>query len=137
MSNAATALLNTENLVAVFNSNEGAVTGFLAATADGSDLLTALSTVIWSLLDSTRARQKAAVRNGWFIGSVTQDPYNIGYKAVELAAKAAKERQLRMSIPAPSGITLRILTTRISHCSYTTEKKQSNTLFRAPVFREP
>ena len=33
--------------------------------------------------------QKNAIRNGWFYGSVTQDPYQIGYKAVELAVKAA------------------------------------------------
>ena len=35
------------------------------------------------------AAQKNAVRQGWFYGSVTQDPYQIGYKAVELAVKAA------------------------------------------------
>ena len=34
------------------------------------------------------ATQKNAVRNGWFVGSVTQDPFQIGYKAVELAYKA-------------------------------------------------
>jgi polyribonucleotide nucleotidyltransferase len=32
--------------------------------------------------------QKAAVKNGWFFGSVTQDPYMIGYLSVELAVKA-------------------------------------------------
>ena len=91
VSNAATALLNTENLVAVFNSNEGAVTGFLAATADSSDLADGAKygDLVVAGFDAG-ATQKAAVRNGWFIGSVTQDPYNIGYKAVELAAKAAK-----------------------------------------------
>ena len=36
------------------------------------------------------AAQKNAVRNGWFYGSVTQDPYQIGYKAVEMAVMAAK-----------------------------------------------
>ena len=35
------------------------------------------------------AAQKNAIRQGWFYGSVTQDPYQIGYKAVELAVKAA------------------------------------------------
>ena len=34
--------------------------------------------------------QKNAVRQGWFAGSVTQDPYRIGYLAVELAYKASK-----------------------------------------------
>jgi ribose transport system substrate-binding protein len=28
------------------------------------------------------------VKNGWFYGAVTQDPYQIGYLAVELATKA-------------------------------------------------
>ena len=35
------------------------------------------------------APQKNAVRQGWFLGSVTQDPYMIGFLAVELAYKAA------------------------------------------------
>ena len=34
--------------------------------------------------------QKDAVRKGWFYGSVTQDPYQIGYQAVAMAVKAAK-----------------------------------------------
>ena len=34
--------------------------------------------------------QKAAVSSGIFLGSITQDPYNIGYLAVELAYKAYK-----------------------------------------------
>ena len=50
------------NPVAIFCSNEGAVTGFLAAVSD---------------------------RQGWFYGSVTQDPYQIGYQAVALAVAAA------------------------------------------------
>ena len=40
------------------------------------------------------ASQKNAVRNGWFIGSVTQDPYMIGYYAVELAVKAANGEEV-------------------------------------------
>ena len=35
------------------------------------------------------AAQKNAIRQGWFYGSVTQDPYSIGYNAVEMAYKAA------------------------------------------------
>ena len=34
------------------------------------------------------AGQKNAVRQQYFLGSITQDPYSIGYKAVELAVKA-------------------------------------------------
>ena len=34
--------------------------------------------------------QKAAIRNKYFLGSITQDPYNIGFQAVTLAVKAVK-----------------------------------------------
>ncbi len=34
------------------------------------------------------------MRNGWFVGSVTQDPYMIGYLAVELAVKAANGEEV-------------------------------------------
>ena len=36
------------------------------------------------------AAQKNAVRQGWFLGSVSQNPYMIGYDAVEMCVKAAK-----------------------------------------------
>ncbi|MEA4939832.1 MAG: ABC transporter substrate-binding protein [Christensenella sp.] len=84
--------------VAVFCTNSGSVDGMLAATADGSDL------------DRTSGRYKDmvvvgfdsgatllnAIRNQWFFGAVTQDPYMIGYYAVELAYKAIQGE----SIPA-------------------------------------
>ncbi len=76
--------------VGVFCTNSGSVDGMLASTADGSDL------------DRTNGRYKDlivvgfdsgatllnAIRNQWFHGAVTQDPYMIGYYAVELAVKA-------------------------------------------------
>ena len=88
---ASNAVLNMDNLKAVFLSNEGAVTGFLAATADGSDLADGnrYEDLIVVGFDAG-APQKNAIRNNWFYGSVTQDPYQIGYKSVELAVKAAK-----------------------------------------------
>ena len=84
--------------IAVFCTNSGSVDGMLAATADGSDL------------DRTSGRYKDmvvvgfdsgatllnAIRNKWFYGAVTQDPYMIGYYAVELAYKAIQGE----SIPA-------------------------------------
>ena len=78
------------NPVAIFVSNEGAVTGFLSAVSDGEDLAEGgkYNGLIVAGFDAGAA-QKNAVRNGWFLGSVTQDPYQIGYKAVELAVKAA------------------------------------------------
>ncbi len=90
VTNSANAVLNMDNLAALFCSNEGAVTGLLAATADGSDLAEGAryGDVLVAGFDAG-APQKNAIRNGWFVGSVTQDPYRIGYLAVELAFKAA------------------------------------------------
>jgi len=90
VTNSANALLNTDGLIAIFCSNEGTVNGLLAATADGTELADGarFGDLIVGGFDAG-ATQKNAVRNGWFAGSVTQDPYNIGYLAVELAYKAA------------------------------------------------
>lgn len=95
VTNAANAVLNQNNLKAVFLSNEGAVTGFLAATADGSDLADGgrFGDLVVAGFDAG-APQKNAVRQGWFVGSVTQDPYRIGYLAVELAVKAANGEEV-------------------------------------------
>jgi ribose transport system substrate-binding protein len=86
----ANSLLATSGIGALFCSNEGAVVGLLAATADGEDLADGgkYADLVVAGFDAGTA-QKNAIRNGWFYGSVTQDPYQIGYKAVELAYKAA------------------------------------------------
>ena len=95
VTNAANAVLNMDNLYALFCSNEGAVTGLLAATADGSDLADGarFADLIVAGFDAG-APQKNAIRQGWFTGSVTQDPYRIGYLAVELAVKAARGEEV-------------------------------------------
>ena len=78
------------NPVAIFCSNEGAVTGFLSAVSDGEDLAEGgkYAGLVVAGFDAGAA-QKNAVRQGWFYGSVTQDPYQIGYQAVALAVAAA------------------------------------------------
>lgn len=88
--NGSQTLLGMDNLIAIFASNEASVNGVLAATTDGTDLDRTNGkykniTVVG--FDAGKA-QKAAVKNGWFLGSITQDPYQIGYKSVELAVKA-------------------------------------------------
>ena len=95
MTNAANAVLNKDNLAALFISNEGAVAGVLAATADGSEFGEGgrFHGILVAGFDAG-APQKNAVRNGWFVGSVTQDPYNIGFLAVELAVKAANGEEV-------------------------------------------
>ena len=95
ITNAANAVLNLEGLIAVFCSNEGTVSGILAATADGSDLADGarFGDLVVAGFDAG-APQKNAVRQGWFVGSVTQDPYRIGYLAIELAVKAANGEEV-------------------------------------------
>lgn len=95
VTNAAMAILNKDNTIALFCSNEGAVTGLLAATADGSEFAEGgrFANIMVAGFDAG-APQKNAVRNGWFIGSVTQDPYQIGYLAIELAYKAANGEEV-------------------------------------------
>ena len=79
----------------MFCSNEGTVSGILAATADGSDLADGarFGDLVVAGFDAG-APQKNAVRQGWFVGSVTQDPYRIGYLAIELAVKAANGEEV-------------------------------------------
>lgn len=90
MQTTAQGLLSKKGLVGVFCSNEGAVAGFLAATTDGQDLdrTNGKYKDVAVIGFDAGASQKNAVRNGWFNGSITQDPYMIGFLAVELAVKA-------------------------------------------------
>ena len=86
---AAQAVLQRAPLV-VFCTNSGSVDGMLSATADGSDLDRAngrYKDLIVVGFDSG-ATLLNAIRNKWFHGGVTQDPYMIGFYAVELAYKA-------------------------------------------------
>ena len=88
--NSAKSVLSTKNLIAIYGSNQGGVDGILAASNDGSDFdkeAGKYKDVVAVGFDSGKG-QKTAVEKGWFLGSVTQDPYQIGYQAVELAVKA-------------------------------------------------
>jgi len=86
MNNAASAVLNYENLIGVFMSNEGAVNGILSAINAGARVPDGCILIGFD----AGANQKGAVRSGLFFGSITQDPFMIGYYAVELAVKAAR-----------------------------------------------
>lgn len=88
--NASQTLLGMDGIIGIFASNEASVGGVLAATTDGTDLDRTKGkykniTVVG--FDAGKS-QKAAVKNGWFLGSITQDPYMIGYLSIELAYKA-------------------------------------------------
>lgn len=87
---AQTMLSNTKNIIGYFVSNEASVTGILAATSDGTQLdrQTGKYKDIIVVGFDAGAPQKNAVKKQYFYGSITQDPYNIGYKAIETAYKA-------------------------------------------------
>jgi ribose transport system substrate-binding protein len=92
IASAGTALLGKNNVVAIFGSNEAAANGILDASNEGADL--AKKSIIAAGFDAGK-RQKAAVAAGVFMGSITQDPYNIGFKAVELAYNAYKGQSVQ------------------------------------------
>lgn len=93
--NTANALLAKENLKAFFLCNEGVVTGFLAATSDGEDLGEGgkFDGLYVAGFDAGTA-QKNAIRNQWFLGSVSQNPYMIGYKVVYMCNAAANGEEV-------------------------------------------
>jgi len=85
------ARFKSDHIVGVFCSNEGTVKGLLAATNDGAALAAQYKGLVVVGFDAGKA-QKAAIRSKYFLGSITQDPYQIGFKAVELAYKAIKKQ---------------------------------------------
>lgn len=89
---AATAVLATDGLVGLFAANQDAVNGVISATSDATELNRStgkFKSVFVVGFDAGKS-QKAAVSSGAFLGSVTQDPYQMGYQAVTLAVSAAK-----------------------------------------------
>jgi len=89
-SSAASAVLNRvadDSVLGIFASNEATVKGVLAATNDGADLPVKYPGLVVIGYDAGEG-QKNAVREQYFLGSITQDPYSIGYMAVELAYNA-------------------------------------------------
>ncbi len=92
--NTAQAILNrvkSSNILGIFCSNEGTARAVTTATNDGAALPKQYPGLIVIGFDAGAA-QKAAVRNKYFFGAITQDPYNIGFQAVELAYKAIKKQ---------------------------------------------
>ena len=88
---AANAIFNRvedDNIFGIFASNEGSAVGILAATNDGAQLASDYDGVQVIGFDAGEA-QKNAVRQGYFLGAISQNPYQIGYLAVELSVKAA------------------------------------------------
>ncbi len=82
----ASAILEKSDLIAIYGSNEFAANAIITANEGldkiGEGKVTAVG------FDAGK-KQLQAIKDGLFAGSVTQDPVQIGYKAVELAVKAA------------------------------------------------
>ena len=94
-SNEAQAILSKENCIAIFGSNQTAAEGVLAANANlnvlGSDA--ANGDVIGVGFDAGSII-KAAVKDGTFIGAVTQSPLMMGYYAIYALTAAANGQEL-------------------------------------------
>ena len=86
MTTAATGVLTMPGLVGVFCSNEGAAVGMINAILGGGRVPDGVQIVGF---DAGTA-QKDAVRAGYFMGAITQDPVQIGYQAVSLAVRAIR-----------------------------------------------
>jgi ribose transport system substrate-binding protein len=94
--NSAQAILNrvkSNNTLGIFCSNEGVARAVLSATNDGSALPKQYPGLAVIGFDAGKA-QKAAVRNKYFLGAITQDPVQIGFLAVDLAYKAIKKQKV-------------------------------------------
>ena len=99
LKSAAEQLLTNGDLTAIYGSNEAGAGGILAASNDGNDFNKEdgkYADIIAIGFDAGKT-QRTAVENGWFYGSITQDPYSIGYMAVKLAVDAIN------GVAAPSG----------------------------------
>lgn len=93
---AASTILKTKNLIAVFGANQDGVNGFLSATADGNDLKrdTGKYKDLLVVGFDSGTTQRNAIKAGEFLGSVTQDPYMMGYDAVQLAVEASEGKSV-------------------------------------------
>jgi ribose transport system substrate-binding protein len=89
---AANTILATDNLVAAFAANQDAVNGIISATNDATDLdkTSGKYKDLFVVGFDAGTTQKDAIKNNQFFGSVTQDPYQMGYQAIVLAVAASK-----------------------------------------------
>lgn len=78
--------IGSENIVGIFVSSESTVRSLLEETNDGADLPGYSGLVVVGF--DAGAPQKAAVESQYFLGSIVQDSYGMGYGAVTLAYEA-------------------------------------------------
>ena len=87
------ALMEQEGVVAIYASNEFAAESMIRTGEALGGILGNRAeddSKIWGVGFDAGQLQREAVENGTLYGSITQDPVQIGYKAVELAIKAAQ-----------------------------------------------
>ena len=87
--NEASVLLNKEDLISVFGSNQVAAEGVVAADKNLFKCGTGDDTIIAVGFDSG-ATLKAAIREGVMYGAITQSPVGIGKVTIDLLLAAAK-----------------------------------------------
>lgn len=85
-------LLNKEDIIAVFGSNEFAAKGLINADASVGGVLG--EDGILAVGFDSGAIQQDAIRNESFYGAITQDPVRMGFLAVELAIKVAQGEEV-------------------------------------------
>lgn len=86
------ALLEKKDLVAIYGSNEFTANAIITAN-EGRDVI-GKNKVLAVGFDAGK-KQKKAVKDELFVGSVTQDPVAIGYQAVKLAVAAAEGKEVK------------------------------------------
>lgn len=79
--------VDSDNIVAMFCTNQTTIESLLGQTNGGADLPTSYSSVTVVGFDAG-STQKNAVEQDYILGSFAQDPYSMGYEAVVLAYDA-------------------------------------------------
>lgn len=77
------------NIKGIFATNEGSAYGLINGIMEKGKA----GNIILVGFDAGKL-QKESIRNGTMLGAISQDPFNIGYKAVESAYKASKGEEL-------------------------------------------
>lgn len=86
----ASALLEKKDLMAIYGSNEYGAKSIINADEGLGGRIGSDKDKILAVGFDSGALQQDAIRNGKFLGSVTQNPVKIGYEAVKLAVQASK-----------------------------------------------
>ena len=90
----ASTVLEKSDTVAIYGSNEFAAKAIINANGSFKDSKLGVDKILAVGFDSG-ALQQDAIRNGLFVGSVTQDPIQIGYQSVKLAIEAAQGKEVK------------------------------------------